>query len=300
MKVKDKRYKHQPKSIAVVTGGFDPLHSGHIQYLKSAAELADYLIVGVNSDEWLTRKKGKPFMPLEEREALLKELYVVDEVITFDDSDNTACHAIEMVKHLYKDPFNNTFHIPITFCNGGDRTAENTPEQERFKDDEFVTFRFGVGGHNKKNSSSWILEDYRNAKTERNWGYYRVIHQIGKQIKVKELVIEPRKELSNQKHFKRSEMWYIMKGQCVVNGEVWTAHEGAFTILPEQWHKAKNPFEEPCHVLECQFGEECVEDDIEREGLDPNTLNENDLQSQENRGIYVGLVAGQEDDGYPD
>ena len=300
MKVKDNRHKHQPKSVALVTGGFDPIHSGHIQYLKAAAEFADYLIVGLNSDEWLTRKKGRPFMPFEEREAILNELLVVDKVISFDDEDNTACHAIEMVKHLYKDPFNNSFHTPIIFCNGGDRTAENTPEQERFKDDEFVTFRFGVGGHNKKNSSSWILEDYRNAKTERNWGYYRVIHQIGKQIKVKELVIEPGKELSNQKHFKRSEMWYIMKGQCVVNDEVWTAHEGAFTILPEQWHKAKNPFEEPCHILECQFGEECVEDDIEREGLDPNTLNENDLQSQENRGIYVGLVAGQEDDGYPD
>ena len=68
-------------------------------------------------------------------------------------------------------------------------------------------------------------------------------------------------------------------------------------LIAEQWHKAKNPFEEPCHVLECQFGEECVEDDIEREGLDPNTLNENDLQSQEN---CSKIVHFQEDDGSPD
>ena len=66
MKIEDKRYKHQPKSIALVTGGFDPLHSGHIQYLKSASQLAEYLIVGVNSDEWLVRKKGQPFMTLDE------------------------------------------------------------------------------------------------------------------------------------------------------------------------------------------------------------------------------------------
>ena len=64
MKVEDNRHKHSPTKIALVTGGFDPIHSGHIQYLKAAATYADYLIVGVNSDEWLTRKKGRPFMPI--------------------------------------------------------------------------------------------------------------------------------------------------------------------------------------------------------------------------------------------
>ena len=284
MKVKDKRYKHQPKSIALVTGGFDPLHSGHIQYLKAAATYADYLIVGLNSDEWLTRKKGRPFMPFEEREAILNELLVVDKVISFDDEDNTACHAIEMVKHLYKDPFNNSFHTPIIFCNGGDRTNDNVPEQDRFKDDEWVSFEFGVGGENKKNSSSWILEDYRNAKTERNWGYYRVIHQIGKQIKVKELVIEPGKELSKQYHNKRNELWYVMKGEVVMNGVVQKEHGPAFLIPKEYWHHAKNVSDKPCHVLECQYGEECVEEDIVRQ-----PLNENNSQQYP-----------QEDDGYPD
>ena len=85
MKVEDNRHRHDPKKIALVTGGFDPIHSGHIQYLKAAATYADYLIVGVNSDEWLTRKKGRPFMPIEERVAILNELLVVDEVITFND-----------------------------------------------------------------------------------------------------------------------------------------------------------------------------------------------------------------------
>ena len=267
MKIEDRRYRHQPKSIALVTGGFDPLHSGHIQYLKSASQIAEFLVVGVNSDEWLVRKKGQPFMTLDERVAVLKELYCVDEVITFNDDDNTACGAIEKVKELYKDPFGDKFHIKITFCNGGDRTAENIPEQDRYRDDEWVNFEFGVGGDYKKNSSSDILKEYRNAKTERNWGYYRVIHQIGKEVKVKELVIEPGQALSNQYHDKRNELWYVMKGEVVMNGVVQKEHGPAFLIPKGYWHLAKNVSDKPCHILECQYGEECIEDDIVRQPL---------------------------------
>ena len=83
--------------VVLVTGGFDPLHSGHIAYFKAARELGDHLVVGLNSDEWLTRKKGRPFMPIEERAAIVKELACVDEVIAFDDNDDTACAAIGYV-----------------------------------------------------------------------------------------------------------------------------------------------------------------------------------------------------------
>ena len=69
--------------VVLVTGGFDPLHSGHIAYFKAAKSLGDKLIVGLNSDEWLTRKKGKPFMPFNERIEIINELSVVDEVISF-------------------------------------------------------------------------------------------------------------------------------------------------------------------------------------------------------------------------
>ena len=294
-KVKDERHKRSPTNISLVTGGFDPIHSGHIQYLKAASEHGDMLIVGINSDEWLTRKKGHPFMPLEERKAILEELYVVDKVITFDDRDNTACHAIEMVKHLYKDAFNNKFQKKIIFCNGGDRTADNIPEQDRYKNDDNVIFKFGVGGDTKKNSSSWILEEYKSAKTERNWGYYRVVHTIGKGIKVKELVIEPGKALSKQYHNKRNEMWYVMKGKCVVNDIERNAHGEGFVFKVGEWHHAENPFDEPCYVLECQYGEECIEEDIIRAPFEENYEPDNT-----DRGTYVGLLRGQEDDGYPD
>ena len=84
-------------NVVLVTGGFDPLHSGHIAYFKAAKELGDYLVVGINSDKWLTQKKGRPFMPWQERAAIVGNLSMVDEVIAFDDGDGTASAAIEQV-----------------------------------------------------------------------------------------------------------------------------------------------------------------------------------------------------------
>ena len=76
-------------TIVVVSGGFDPLHSGHIKLIKEARTLGEYLIVGINSDEWLARKKGRAFMPWQERLCVLNNLASVDEVYTFDDEDGT-------------------------------------------------------------------------------------------------------------------------------------------------------------------------------------------------------------------
>ena len=141
------------RKIVLVTGGFDPIHSGHISYFKEAAKLGDWLVVGLNSDEWLTRKKGKPFMPFDEREAVISELRCVDEVIMFDDSDNSAKDAIEKLLWYYENEI-------IIFANGGDRGRDNIPEMDLQSDR--VAFVFGVGGNDKKNSSSWILESWKN------------------------------------------------------------------------------------------------------------------------------------------
>ena len=139
--------------IVLVTGGFDPLHSGHIAYFKAARTLGDKLIVGLNSDNWLTRKKGKPFMSWDERAAIIAELKSVDNVIVFDDVDNTAIDAIRLAMKYYPDDH-------IVFANGGDRGKDNIPEMQ-FESDR-VSFAFGVGGDDKKNSSSWILENWNN------------------------------------------------------------------------------------------------------------------------------------------
>ena len=140
------------KKLSLVTGGFDPIHSGHIGHFKAAKELGDLLVVGLNSDDWLTRKKGKPFLPIEERLCIIRELKMVDLALAFDDNDNSSRDLIRRVLDLYSSD--------VVFANGGDRTKDNIPEIETFGDDPRVGFEFGVGGDNKKNSSSWILKNY--------------------------------------------------------------------------------------------------------------------------------------------
>ena len=250
--------------VVLVTGGFDPLHSGHIAYLTAAKELGDKLVVGVNSDEWLTRKKGKPFMPLRERLSIIRALAVVDDGLTWDDSDDSACGAI------YKLMATSGYGQDIIFANGGDRTKENIPEMTVFHDK--VEFVFGVGGEDKKNSSSWILEEYKYPKTIRNWGWYRVLdEQAG--YKVKELVIEPGKSLSMQRHQHRAEHWYVLKGQVTIgtlnvssdldDTQKLQANQST-TIAVNEWHQGINHTKELCHILEVQYGSKCEESDIIR------------------------------------
>jgi len=250
--------------IVLVTGGFDPLHSGHLEYFKAAKALGDYLVVGVNSDSWLARKKGRHFMPFTERTKLIESLSIVDQVIDFDDSDNTAVGAIRKVLDFWKTD------DKIIFANGGDRTKHNIPEM--MIGDPRLTFEFGVGGDNKMNSSSWILDEWKTQKTERDWGYWRVLdHKPEKGYKVKELVIYPGKSLSDQRHFKRREDWTILEGIVKMDTE-WERRSDSVHLQPgsmtykigkEVWHKASNPGTENAHVLEIQWGE-CYEEDIER------------------------------------
>jgi len=246
------------KKIVLVTGGFDPIHSGHIAYFKAAKKLGDLLIVGVNSDEWLARKKGTAFMPYRERSEIVKNIVGVDFVIDFDDSDGSARHAIQMVRQSY--PGN-----PIIFANGGDRTQENIPEMS--VEDPKLEFVFGVGGEDKKNSSSWILQDWKAPKTERPWGYYRVLHTVGPAVKVKELTVNPGKSLSMQRHSQRSELWFVGEGEATVNWDYGNKKLKTFkqeTINVGEWHQLENKTDKPLRIIEIQYGTNCIEEDIER------------------------------------
>ena len=251
--------------IVLVTGGFDPLHSGHIAYFKEAKKLGERLIVGLNSDDWLTRKKGRPFMPFEERCAIIKELSVVDKVIGFNDSDDSACQAI------FHTMSTNTGKI--IFANGGDRTNTTTPEYTTYGDHPQVEFAFGIGGENKANSSSWILEEWKAPKTERTWGYYRVIHEYNEHTKVKELAVPPGGKLSMQRHAERAEHWFVAEGTATVytvNNKtdvdtlgVYTQHQ-SLHIPVGTWHQLANEHETTLKLVEIQYGTNCVESDIER------------------------------------
>jgi len=249
--------------IVIVTGGFDPLHSGHIAYFKAARTLGDKLVVGLNSDEWLTRKKGRPFMPLQERQAIVVNLSTVDEVVVYNDNDGSSIDAIKLIKTRYPT-------AKIVFANGGDRTKDNIPEMV-FDDVEFV---FGVGGENKMNSSSWILEDWKKPKTTRSWGYYRVLHEVGANTKLKELTVNPKTCLSMQRHEKRAEFWFVAEGEATVytvdphstDHDIMASpakHQHTFIRLNE-WHQLCNETDHPLKLIEIQYGEDCVEEDIER------------------------------------
>lgn len=247
--------------IVLVTGGFDPLHSGHIAYFKAAKQLGNLLVVGINSDDWLTRKKGRSFMPVSERKAIIENIYQVHKVIEFDDTDNSAIDAIRKVKTMFP-------RDHIIFANGGDRTRDNIPEMV-FDDIEFV---FGVGGTNKANSSSWILEEWKAPRTERPWGYYRVLHEVSG-MKVKELTVEPKQQLSMQRHNLRAEYWIVSEGNAIVNRIMDSGYvlppvilqtHDEYCVPVAEWHQLTNPYDVPVKVVEIQYGENCIEEDIER------------------------------------
>jgi len=136
----------------VVSGGFDPIHEGHIRLIKAAAEKSGGVILLLNSDEWLRRKKGKNFMNFQTRKIICENLKGVVDVIGFDDADNTACDGIKRAREKYPS-------ARLVFANGGDRTKENIPETPACVKYN-VELEFGVGGHNKANSSSWILNNW--------------------------------------------------------------------------------------------------------------------------------------------
>jgi cytidyltransferase-like protein len=257
------------KKIVLATGGYDPVHSGHIAYFKAAKSLGDILYVGVNSDEWLSRKKGQPFMTLQERLEIIQNLKMVDFTVKFNDSDGSACDAIRQVRDLHPND-------EIIFVNGGDRTPDNIPEmkllgQQRFQN---LTFKFGVGGQDKINSSSTILSQWKYPKTLRPWGYYRILQSDDQTVKVKELVVNPGQHLSMQRHRYRQEFWFVSRG-CAT---VYTINKSTDIeirdklnifentwIADNEWHQLANEQETPLHIIEIQYGFNCVEEDIERQ-----------------------------------
>ena len=121
--------------IVLATGGFDPIHSGHIEYLKIAKSLGDKLVVGLNSDDWLRRKKGREFMPWNERAAIVGNLKSVDQVIDFNDADGSATQAIFKVLSEI-DHGRDT----VIFANGGGRNAGNIPEETVYSGSSPVKF----------------------------------------------------------------------------------------------------------------------------------------------------------------
>jgi mannose-6-phosphate isomerase-like protein (cupin superfamily) len=206
-------------------------------------------------------------MPWEERAIIISNLRDVDRVINFDDTDGSANDAIRKVRAIYP-------AAKIIFANGGDRTKENIPEMDLLDEMLHLDFVFGIGGEDKKNSSSWILQEWKSPKTERPWGYYRVLHENGPGLKVKELTVNPGNSLSMQRHYHRSEHWFVAEGTAMIYSINEATNEREFKnfilknmqiyITVGSWHQLVNEGTVPLKVIEIQFGEQCIEEDIER------------------------------------
>ena len=246
--------------IILVTGGFDPIHSGHIAYFKDAKKLGKKLIVGVNSDNWLIQKKGISFLPIQERLEIVSNLAVVDAAIEFeDDESQSASNAIQKVLEMYPDD-------KIIFANGGDRNQSNIPEMEKYMNNERVSFEFGVGGNFKKNSSSWILKNWKGPVEYRPWGWYRVLDDSDDH-KVKEIEVNPKSRLSYQSHSKRSEVWTVISGEALVTIDDKTIElkmNDSIFIPVNSKHRLENKSEIKLNIIEIQTGSYFGEDDIER------------------------------------
>lgn len=248
-------------NIAVISGGFDPVHSGHISLIEEASKKGNILIILLNDDDWLINKKGKAFMPFNERKKILESIKNVDQVIKNEnDEHGTAINGLEEIKRRY--PEDN-----ILFCNGGDRNNNNVPEILV----SGIKLLSGIGGNVKQNSSSWILKDWKYDKYDKVWGeYFNLYEDDG--VKVKELIVEPYKGMSYQKHDKRSEIWLVSQGKCDifhnqnnVDDEKLTLHKHDYFIVPVgTWHQITNPYSVVCKIIEIQYGAKCTEDDIFR------------------------------------
>ena len=137
----------------LISGGFDPVHSGHIKLINEANKYGDVVVL-LNSDKWLQNKKGKAFLPFEERKIIMNNFKGVIDVLEFDDKDKTSIDGIKKAIKKYK-------KYTIKFANGGDRNNDNTPEKEFCKKNKIETL-WEVGGDKKLNSSSWILKKWNN------------------------------------------------------------------------------------------------------------------------------------------
>lgn len=149
--MKDNNKKlNKKESIVMISGGFDPIHIGHIRYMKEAKKLGDKLVVALNNDNWLRKKKGKEFMGELERREIIEAISFVDKVVIScheeNDEDKSVCREIKKIK-------------PDIFANGGDRFADNIPEFQLCKS-MGIKMIFNVGRGGKIRSSSDLLKDY--------------------------------------------------------------------------------------------------------------------------------------------
>jgi D-beta-D-heptose 7-phosphate kinase/D-beta-D-heptose 1-phosphate adenosyltransferase len=150
------RNRKAKRRIVIVSGGFDPIHVGHIRYIKAASRLGDTLFAIANSDAFLKRKKNYAFMSADERQEILRSIKGVDRVVLSIDKDQTVSATLRQIHKRYGAA------NKLIFAKGGDRTKENIPEMGVCSELN-IEVVFGVGG-GKAQSSSHLVKRIKRRK----------------------------------------------------------------------------------------------------------------------------------------
>ncbi len=239
-------------NTVVISGGFDPIHIGHLRMMEEAKNIGDRLIVILNNDKFLNDKKGFAFMPQNERAEIIRGFKCVDEVVISIDQDSTVVKTIEMISKKE--------NIDI-FANGGDRKNEgDIPESEICKKLN-IKMLFNVGGDKIQSSSDLVKKEVL-----KPWGSYKTYEKLTNYL-VKRITVKPNQKLSLQSHENRSEFWIVTKGTAIVHldEEEYELSKGEHFFIPlNSKHRLSNNTEKDLEVIEIQFGDILSEDDITR------------------------------------
>ena len=240
----------------VVSGGFDPVHIGHLRLFVQAKKIGDHLTVILNSDDFLLEKKGFLFMPFEERKEILLGFSAVDTVFKSIDEDNTVVKSKEKLAQ------ENSIDV---FANGGDRkNIEDIPEYEICRNHD-IEMIFDIGG-DKIQSSSNLVYPFLNYKEERPWGKFENLTE-DENFLVKKLTVKPNQKLSLQYHNKRSEYWVIVEGKGLItldDKETICEPGSSFFIDKKKKHRIENLGSKDLIIIEVQMGTKLSEGDIVR------------------------------------
>jgi cytidyltransferase-like protein len=253
------------KTVVAVSGGFDPIHIGHVRYLTEAKKLGTELVVILNNDNWLKKKKGFVFMPEKERVEVLMGIKAVDRVVVSghkkNDKDTSVSKELAKIK-------------PDVFANGGDRRNEKEIPETSVCRKYGIKMLFGVGSGGKVQSSSWLTNNVAGSgiRDVRPWGYMHT-YKKDRHFWIKTINVSPGRRLSLQKHNHRAEFWVCIEGTVVaeIGGKKKILKPGDFLTF-KKGVKHRLSSKNGGAIVEVAHGDHVHEEDIIRFADDYNRV----------------------------